>query len=184
MPFYLLYGRNPNVPDDLYKSRLSKEFLRDTSATEYARVIQERLQEAYKRVRDYNNLVRQKREMKRIQQTAGVNPFHEGDLVWLYTSHKLKGLSKKLQFPWKGPFRIVKRVGPLNVQLETLTAKRMKQVVNIVRLKKYVNPTPPTIEPEIEEDDEFDYDSKQIETERKPQKEISDDLKKLRRKER
>lgn len=183
-PFYIVHGRDPKMPDDLYKAELNRDFLGKRTAAEYARMIQERLQEAYQRVRDHNDLVRQKREMKRIQETSGVNPFFEGDLVWLYTPHKLKGLSKKLQFPWKGPFRVIKRVGPVNVQLETLTAKRIKQVVNIARLKKYVNPSPPMIEPEIEEDDMFDYDAEDLETSRHVKKEIPEEEKSFKRKQR
>lgn len=64
VPFYLLHGFNPRMPDDLYKSKLTKDFVGTCKAAEYAREIQDKIQEAYKRVRDHNDLVRQKREME------------------------------------------------------------------------------------------------------------------------
>ena len=77
-------------------------------------------------------------------------------LVWLYTKQKKKGLSLKLMHLWHGPYCIVELTSPVNVKLQTLNQKKMKQIVHVSRIQKYLAPDRPTEEPELLDSDDFD----------------------------
>jgi Chromo (CHRromatin Organisation MOdifier) domain len=85
------------------------------------------------------------------------NPFKLGDLVWLFTKRVKKGLSKKLKRMWIGPFRIIAMTSPVNVKLQRLNKRTLKQVVHIARLKLYEGPQKPKEELWLEDED-FDMD--------------------------
>jgi hypothetical protein len=47
---------------------------------------------------------------------------------------------------------------PVNARLQTLNRQKMTQIVHVSRLRKYLEPSKPTDEPEIDGSDEFDWD--------------------------
>ncbi len=102
--------------------------------------------------------------------------FRVGDKVWLYTPRSVQkegveGLVKvksKLAAVWEGPFRVVRLVGegpPYSDYCIQFTAgQKLKQVVNINRLKPYYGEESEDEEgagefvPEVGKDDTFDID--------------------------
>ena len=83
--------------------------------------------------------------------------FTPGEQVWLFSPAVRKGLSKKLNRPWQGPFRILRKVGPVTYKLAGLGNRRIHQVVNVARLKRYVpRVAAPTTAPPIPPTDQFD----------------------------
>ena len=67
-------------------------------------------------------------------------PYSEGDLVWLYTPAVPPGQSRKLHRPWKGPYKVVERLGDATYKLQG-TRGRIPQIVHFDRLK----PCPPNV---------------------------------------
>lgn len=59
-----------------------------------------------------------------------------GDAVWLRSYTKAKGLSKKLQLRWEGPFKVVGRISDLTYKVQKNKKSDFK-VVHFNRLKPY-----------------------------------------------
>jgi len=74
--------------------------------------------------------------MKLYYDTGNENKYSRGDLVWLYSPQRKKGISPKLMRPWKGPFTVTKRLNDLvyRIQLGPWTKPK---VVHHNRLWKY-----------------------------------------------
>lgn len=66
--------------------------------------------------------------------------FAVGDRVMVYTPHSRRGVSRKLQSLWRGPFEVIARVGDLNYQLRCSDGSSL--MVPVSRLKPYVTRTP------------------------------------------
>jgi hypothetical protein len=64
--------------------------------------------------------------------------FKNGERVWLYTPKVDEGGSKKLSRPWSGPYFVSRVVGSVNYQLQSGQNQRLKQLVHVSRLKKWI----------------------------------------------
>ncbi|KAE8896892.1 hypothetical protein PF003_g18786 [Phytophthora fragariae] len=84
--------------------------------------------------------------------------FETGDAVWLYIPKVQPGLSRKLAHLWHGPFRIEEIQDDLRVRLKVEdTGYRVNPWVYVSRLKpRAVFPKRPTMELDLEDDDDFD----------------------------
>ena len=105
----------------------------------------------------YNSIIKQQREIA-AKKEQKPSEFQIGDLVWLYVHQKKKGLSLKLMHLWHGPYQIVELTSPVNAKLQTMNSRKMKQIVHVSRLRKYITPVRPTEEPEWIEDDDFNWE--------------------------
>ena len=63
--------------------------------------------------------------------------FAEGDLVYLYHPMVKAGRTRKLSQPWRGPFKVFRKVSPENVELAALEGEKRLERVHVNRLKKY-----------------------------------------------
>jgi len=139
---------------------------------EYKQSLVANLQRAWKDVRYFNDKLRQERETK-ADEFRHNHSYKKADLVWLYTKHSTKGLSKKLQHFWHGPFRIIDLPSRVTVKLQTLNNRALKQVVHVSRLKKYEQDAEIPRE-ELDVGDEFDWDKEIVseEADRELQEEL------------
>jgi len=151
-PFYLMHGRDPRMPSMMELVNQEEQW---ESTEDYRNELVERMRAINEEVRYYNDVIKQQREIQ-ARKYRHTNTFTVGDLVWLYVKYKKKGSSKKLAHPWQGPFRIAEMTSPVNAKLQTLYRKKMKQIVHISRLRKYVSKEQPEDNPNI--DDEFDWE--------------------------
>jgi hypothetical protein len=122
---------------------------------EYKDQLIHRMAEARTLVSKFNENIRRKQTNKANEKRHDVN-YKVGDLVWLYTRHKVKGLSLKMKKPWHGPFRIIELERNVNVRLMSLGGRKLSQLVHVSRLKKLIQPNRPT--DWIDIDDDFDWD--------------------------
>ena len=67
---------------------------------------------------------------------SNLTRFNVGDLVWLYTPNRKKGLSPKLQRHWEGPYKITHRLSDVNYRIR-FTERSNPKVVHYDRLKPY-----------------------------------------------
>jgi hypothetical protein len=53
-----------------------------------------------------------------INKTVKLN-FHRGELVWFFAPHKnlLVGGKRKLTRPWTGPYKIIRKLSPVNYEI-------------------------------------------------------------------
>lgn len=140
-PFFLIHGRDPNLPGDLLKV-VDKSGETSQTTDQYKNELIQRLIQVYQESQYYANVIKQRRERKANELRKNIM-YQVGDLVWLYTRHRKKGLSPKLMHPWHGPYRIVEYTSPMNVRLRTLTNKVLELPVHVSRLKKYTSPQVP-----------------------------------------
>ncbi|POM71380.1 Reverse transcriptase [Phytophthora palmivora] len=84
--------------------------------------------------------------------------FAAGDAVWVYIPKVQPGLSRKLAHMWHGPFRIQEIHDNFRVKLRVEnTGYRVNPWVHVSRLKpRALFPKRPTVEIEVNEDDDFD----------------------------
>ena len=135
-PFFLMFGRQVKLPVDLmYGTTLGKE----SAVMEYVKNLKDGLLEAYALVRDRCE-TEHKRQKSIYDRKVHGEPYSEGDLVWLYTPAVPSGQSRKLHRPWKGPYKVVERLGDATYKLQG-TRGRRPQIVHFDRLK----PCPPNV---------------------------------------
>jgi len=92
---------------------------------------------AYGQSRDHTERERD----HRMERRAHGESFKEGNLVWLYSSAAPRGHSRKLDRPWTGPYRFVKKLFEAAYRIQNVRVSRQRLVVRFNRLK----PCPPHI---------------------------------------
>eukprot|EP00731_Ephydatia_muelleri_P021198 Em0013g925a len=119
-PFFLMFGRQVKLPIDLmYGTNRTGP---DTAAG-FAQKLKEGLQEAYKLVREKCQ-AEHKRQKALYDERVHGKPFSPGDLVWLHSPAVPRGRSRKLHHPWKGPLKVVERLGESNYKIKSLRVER------------------------------------------------------------
>ena len=142
-PFYLLYGREPRLPIDatliLPDSNVS------SSVSKLRAEIVKNLEEA-QHIAVSNTQLAQQKMKEYYDQKSAPTPYEIGSRVWVYTPKKRKGLSKKLQHNYHGPYRIVAKLSPVHFRLRTLDNRPVSVPVHANRLKPYHDPADRPIE--------------------------------------
>ena len=64
-------------------------------------------------------------------------PYPKGDPVWLHCPAVLRGHSRKLHRPWKGPYRIIKCISETTYRIQDIKCPRRKLCVHFNRLKQF-----------------------------------------------
>eukprot|EP00731_Ephydatia_muelleri_P007838 Em0004g176a len=145
-PFELMYGRDARLPEDvLFSIPATAE-----DPIQYADVLKNRLQLAYKRVNQHM-AVQQGHQKESYDADVRGDPYCINDLVFLHNPAVRRGFSKKLHRPWQGPFKVVKVLGPSIYRIVDCTNPRRRKVVHFNRLK------PAPSHSTAEEEDEY-YD--------------------------
>ena len=130
-PFYLIYGRDPCLPLDVV---LSAPISKYVSADDYK-------QEVIRRTQEARYVAQQSIERAQFNQAANYDKnakeveFNAGDRIWLYTPQVKPGLTSKLAHLWNGPYRIIRKLSPVNVEIEE--GPRRKTIVHVNRCKLY-----------------------------------------------
>eukprot|EP00731_Ephydatia_muelleri_P034801 Em0078g1a len=122
LPIDLMYGTNQMEPN---------------TTSEYARCLKDALQEAYALVRERCQ-AEHKRQKELYDQKVHGKPFSPGELVWLHSTAVPRGRSRKLHHPWKGPFKVMERLGETTYKIKNLQGRRKTTFVHFDRLKPCV----------------------------------------------
>ena len=139
-PAKVLFGRDLRLPIDLLLGRPEEEC--PESVKQYTRDLCQRLERIHCFTREHLKLssdrMKQRYDLLQEGQPLGV-----GDAVWLHDPQRRKGLSHKLQRPWKGPYLVIKKINDLIYRIR-LGPRIKPKVVHRNRLWKYTGSNPPT----------------------------------------
>lgn len=84
-----------------------------------------------------NSLLEASRKQKTLyDRRVSKHSYKIGDAVWLRSYRKPRGLSRKLQLRWEGPFKIVGKISDLTYKVQKNKKSDFK-VVHFNRLKPY-----------------------------------------------
>lgn len=67
---------------------------------------------------------------------ASTQTFDQNDLIWVYHPAVGKGRTSKLHRPWKGPFRVVKRINDVLYRVQ-FGPRQKPKIVHFNRIRKY-----------------------------------------------
>lgn len=151
-PFFLIYGRDPQLPLDGDLSVSNPSYLDEL---DYRDQLLLSLRAAYQHAKD-NIEKAQATQKKYYDRTARPHTFKLGDLCMLYTPSLNKDANKKFARYFRGPFRIVELLEQ-NAIIVPLHNNKRQQRVHLNRLKKYHGPYVPP----LERPDETNYEQLQ-----------------------
>src|SRR5438093_2067089 len=126
-PFYLMYGRHPNLPMDIPFQHKELVYMDEIT---YADQLTKYLEKAWFYARN-NILLSQQNYTEQYNKSMNAHKFKVGDFVWVYTPNPKRGITTKLQRLWCGPFEVLKET-PQNV---TIKRKGKPQIVHVNRCK-------------------------------------------------
>ena len=136
-PSFLEFGRELRLPNDLVDS--NEEDKHDVSHTEYAQQLKTRLTKAFKTAKDVLHTAH-KTQKHFYDRWARANVFKEGDMVLWLDRKTRRGRCMKLNRPWTGPWRIIKRLGEVVYRIkyegsESVSIKR--RIVHHNQIKRF-----------------------------------------------
>jgi transposase InsO family protein len=132
-PFYLIYGRDPILPQDLFLplKNSNKRQINADDLIQYKMKLLQELQASYEKLNRYK--MKERDVYKDYYDISHKEvSFEVGEFVMLFTPRSEIGLTKKFLSRWTGPFKILARINPVNYRLEDVT-----HVVHVQRLRRY-----------------------------------------------
>ena len=132
-PFYLMYGRQVNLPVDLMYGSTPHEAC---TLGDYAHTLRNNLTEAYVLARR-KGITEHNRQKALYDVKVHGAPYQVGDWVWLHSPAVPRGQCRKLHHPWTGPFKVVECIGECDYKIKSKNGK-MIRVVHFDRLKPFV----------------------------------------------
>lgn len=137
-PSMMMFGREMTLPADILFGT-GYPGAPKCKPSEYLECLLEKLDKIHHIAMD--NLEIKSSRQKQYERKASLSPYNVGDLVWLNDKPKKRGKSKKLQRPWRGPFKITNVINDLVYRIQVGPRTKPK-VVHYNRLKPFVGPTP------------------------------------------
>ena len=132
-PFYLMFLRQPRIGIDLICDETAEAKI--ATPEEYALVMRERMQNAYRLVHEQLNTAFE-RAKRRYDLRVRECQFKLGDLVWYYSPRKYRHKSSKWLLQTSGPFEIVRRLNDVNYVIRR-SARQPAFTVHVDRLRHY-----------------------------------------------
>lgn len=135
-PYKLVYGRSPTTTLDAMLPVGTDE--EDLDVASYLDRAEEARQLARLRIKSQQTVDRRHYNLRRHH-----TEYQPGDLVWVWTPIRRRGLSEKLLRRYFGPYKVVRRRGELDYEVvpDGLTSSQRRrarpEVVHVVRLKPY-----------------------------------------------
>ncbi len=131
-PFLLLYGREALLPVDVALGA------NPNPVTEVEKFTS-RFNNIYEIVKR-RMLMIHAAQKRRYDRGRKQKTFNVGDLVLIHVPKRKKGRAQKLLFCYHGPFKIIKRVNPLNYVIEPVFgSKKRRDCVHVSKIKSYVD---------------------------------------------
>ena len=130
-PFYLLYGRDPRLPNDAVLSPTKAKKL--IGLREYGQELTVRMSEAWELARQSVGRAQKKQKQYYDQRQQRLPNFTVGERVFLFKPAEKTGEARKFARPYHGPYRV------LEVDINTVRMNRPQEepiLVAIDRLRR------------------------------------------------
>ncbi|UYV64788.1 K02A2.6-like [Cordylochernes scorpioides] len=137
-PFFLVHGREAETTLDSLLPYHDNDDLGDyvqhliTTAEEARNLAQLHLYRGQEKDRKYYD-----RKHRPVD-------YNVGDLVWLFIPVRQVGLSEKLIKKYFGPYRITRKLSPVNYEIEAISdspkRRKTRDTVHVLRMKPYLDP--------------------------------------------
>lgn len=137
-PFFLLYARPP---------RYTLDTIFPFGSHDYACIAETlcRAEEA-RRIARLRTLASQKQYKSRYDSRHRQVTYEPGDLVWLWTPVRKRGLCQKLLADYVGPFIVLERLSEVNYRIARLTSSGRRSsktdITHVARLKPFIQRRP------------------------------------------
>jgi hypothetical protein len=137
-PFFLIYGRDPVLPQDLFLPVNSNQRkVNKTDIDEYKIELVKTLKDAYALLNNTKENECRKYELY-YDKTHKDIQFNKEDLVWVYTKVNSTDpkLSSKLLARWRGPYKVINKLNEVNYRVLEIATEKTK-IVHVSRISKY-----------------------------------------------
>jgi hypothetical protein len=138
-PYFLIYGRDPIMPQDLLINQDNRNRRKITSQDidEFKVGMLKTIRQTYDKLNGHKSMVQDKYK-SRYDRTHKEVKFKEGELVMVYFPVSKEGLSYKLLAKWDGPFTVTNKVDAVTYRVRRdLGRKILTMLVHVQRLKIY-----------------------------------------------
>ena len=139
-PFFLIYGRDPKLPQDVLLGSAIKGNSRQISnqdLDQFKSQIMKVLKEAYDKLNKHKEIV-QKKYKNYYDKFQKEIKIEINDLVMVYTPATVEGLSYKFLSHWEGPYEIIGRIDSVTYRIKKIKkSKETIMPVHVKRLKLY-----------------------------------------------
>ena len=120
-PYELVYGRKPSEPSYVYA--INREEREDKAEDEKVKELKERIL-VLQQLAHENQMEAAKKQQSYHDMHAKTHTFNINDYVWLYRESSLeKGITSKLKYSWKGPYKVTKVLSPVTYALTDMEGK-------------------------------------------------------------
>jgi hypothetical protein len=139
-PFFLLFGREMRLPQDIVLGYEDTVY-NTQERTDYIDEVEYRLKYSHAKVKEHLQSIKNKRDEENAVLTS-MKEFKVGDLVMVYMPNPPKGVNPKFYSPWRGPYKVLERVGDSNylIELPMEQGQQPHNNIHAIRLKQYVDP--------------------------------------------
>jgi hypothetical protein len=138
-PFFLVYGRDPVMPQDLLidSKNCNRRQISSDDVDEYKTQVLKILRATYEKLNGHKAAV-QSQYKAYYDRTHREVEFEVDDEVMVYFPVSHEGLSYKLLPKWDGPFRVVQKTDSVTYRLRRDSGKKLQTLlVHVQRMKKY-----------------------------------------------
>ena len=132
-PFFLNFGRSPNLPVDVMLGRGSEEE-ESEEIPQYVQRLQRSLKNAFTLARHHLNLAQKRRQEQHQRKHTDTEDLNVGDRVWLFVPAVKAERTRKLASLWRGPYTVISKTSPVNYRIQLIGTSRTL-VVHRNRLK-------------------------------------------------
>jgi hypothetical protein len=132
-PNFMMMGREADLPLDVVFGKPPDQ--RYSSSHEWIQSLERRLEISHRFARD-NLRCNMRRQKRYYDSRTRWERFQAGDLVWLFSPKRKRGISPKLQTWWYGPYEVIDRLSDVNYRVKCGRYGK-PLVVHVDRLKRY-----------------------------------------------
>ena len=129
-PHYLMHGWDPNMPIDVLLDIPARQY---TPPDDYKANLVRRMASAYRLARE-NTIDAQAKQKAMYDEKITTRDYHIGDRVYMTEPVLGRGLTRKLAYCYKGPYRVINRFPGLVYEVKSASEKQ-SQLVHLDRIK-------------------------------------------------
>ena len=134
-PFELMFGRQPRIPLDLMANETKLRSMDETlaNAMEMRHLAAEMIKARYESDQLAEDGISYSKKLRHVE-------FKEGEFVLLWNDSKPKGISRKLQPNWEGPYVVSRRTAAYNYAIIVRGKERIVHARRLFRYTPYMLP--------------------------------------------